>query len=97
MLYNYEDNFLIKKVDDVLLQTLEDNAVAEANKLNIADEFYKEKFIKAKVYAKIALLNLEAEGMSEKYEAYKKELSEIYNLAKTNSNSNISSLSLSRG
>ncbi|WP_041353984.1 hypothetical protein [Nitratiruptor sp. SB155-2] len=97
MLYIYEDSFLIKKVDDVELQSLEDKAIQEADKLGITDELYKEQLVKAKVYTQIAIRHIEADGMKEKYEAYKVQLDETYKKAKTNSPSNISSMSIARG
>ncbi len=97
MIYEYEDTFLIKKVNEPALQKLEDEAILQAQKLDITDELYKKEYVKAYVYIQIAKRNLEAEGMKEKYEIYSKELDKIYTLSKTSSPSNFSTISLSRG
>ncbi len=97
MLYEYEDQFLIKKVDDTALQKLEDDALLQAQKLGIADDLYKKQYVQAYVYTQIAKRNIEADGMKDKYEIYSKELDRVYDLAKTNSPSNFYTIPIGRG
>ena len=97
MLYEYEDPFLIKKVDDAALQKLEDEALQQAQKLGITDDLYKKQYVQAYVYVQIAKRNIEADGMKDKYEIYSKELDRIYDLAKTNSPSNFYTITVGRG
>ena len=97
MLYEYEDQFLIRKVDDAALQKLEDEALQQAQKLSITDELYKKQYAQAYVYVQIAKRNIEADGMKDKYEIYSKELDRIYDLAKTNSPSNFYTITVGRG
>ena len=97
MIYEYDDNFLRKKVNDEKLQSLEDDGVLECAKLNITDEFYKKRYVKAYVYTQIAKRFIEAEGMSDKLKAYGKEIDSVYELSKSATPSGLSILSVARG
>ena len=69
----------------------------ECTKLNITDDFYKKRYVKAFVYTQIARRFIEAEGMSEKLKSYEKELESVYALSKSATPSGLSSLSIARG
>ncbi|MRJ06247.1 MAG: hypothetical protein C6I01_01845 [Epsilonproteobacteria bacterium] len=74
MLFEYLDKFLINGVTEEELEVIEGQKYKEVTeKLGITDPFWAEKLTKALVYMEIAKINLEAEGMKEKYEIYKEE------------------------
>ena len=87
MLYNYnEDEFLTSTVsspDD--LQGFEEDSKQEVDRLNVTDDFYKEKLIKLGVYKRIAGARLEAEGdvMDKKLQYYKREWDKFLTMYKT--------------
>jgi predicted P-loop ATPase/GTPase len=74
MLFEYLDKFLINGVTEEELEVIEGQKYKEVTeKLGITDPFWAEKLTKVLVYMEIAKINLEAEGMKEKYEIYKEE------------------------
>lgn len=81
MIYTYDDAFLVNSITEEKLQEIENDSIAEAEKMNIDDEFYKEKIIVYGVYIQIALKNLEAAGMREKLDAYTKKRNEYISIA----------------
>jgi hypothetical protein len=96
MRYAYDDEFLTAGIDEDTLLKYENEAFFEVTqKLNILDEFFVEKLVTAKVYMKIARLNLESDGMRDKFDAYKNEFDFYLKQAK-NTNSGISNLSIAR-
>ena len=96
MRYAYDDEFLTVGIDEDTLLKYENEAFFEVTqKLNILDEFFVEKLVTAKVYMKIARLNLESDGMRDKFDAYKNEF-DFYLKQSKNANSGISNLSIAR-
>jgi len=96
MLYEYKDEFLNSKTSEEELQELENKYIEEAEKLNITDPFYKQEFVVARVYAEIAMLNIEGEGMQDKFNVYKQKADEVFELAKTNSLAKIKTIEIGR-
>ena len=99
MKYNYEDEYIISSINDDELQSTEALAIDVVAKLNITDELYIEKLVKAQVYISLALTQLDNERMESKYNAYKKEYKHYIALAKSNITvkGGVSSISLARG
>jgi len=95
--YSYEDTFLRKKVDGSELEAIEASAMEEANRLGVIDPYYRERYVKARVYVEIAQRHIEAEGMKEKMEVYRSEMERYYRLAKTSSPSSIATIPIARG
>jgi len=96
MKYSYDDEFLTAGIDEDTLLKYENESFFEVTeKLNVLDEFFVEKLVTAKVYMKIARLNLESDGMRDKFDAYKNEFDFYLKQAK-NTNSGISNLSIAR-
>ena len=96
MRYVYDDAFLVTGIDKETLLKYENEAFFEiTQKFNILDEFFVEKLVIARVYMKIARLNLESDGMRDKFDAYKNEFDFYLKQAK-NTNSGISNLSIAR-
>jgi len=83
MRYEYDDEFVTSFVDDTAIEKIETKSYIEIfEKYGISDSFYLEKLTKAKVYMELAKMNLEAEGMRDKYEVYKNEFDFYFRLAK---------------
>lgn len=97
MLYEYKDTFIVDSVDPNDLETQEIKAVKEIDSLNITDATMKEKLVIYSVYMELALMQLEAEGMKDKYDGYSKEYTRYFNLAKTNTHTSVSNIPLGRG
>ena len=97
-IYTYNDSFIVDSVDSLEIDSAENKAVLEVDKIGITDEFYKEKAVVSRVYVTLATLQLENDGMSDKRRAYEKDFSHYINLAKTKSStSNISTMPIMRG
>jgi len=97
-IYTYNDDFLVSSIESDTLDSEENKAIEEVDKLTIEDDFYKEKLVIAKVYIALALLQLENEGMKAKYDSYSKEFKSYFSLAKSKSSaSNISAMPIMRG
>jgi len=73
MIYEYKDEFLIDSIETEELEYYEQEAIKEVDKLNITDDFYKEKLVVNRVYMLCAKAQLEADGMQQKYNIYEKE------------------------
>ncbi len=104
MLYDYnEDDFLISTVSNPEdLQDFENDSKSEIEKLNISDNFYKERLIKLGVYKRIAGARLEAEGdvMDKKLQYYTREWDKFLTMYKTSNASvqnSVSSVPIYRG
>lgn len=97
-IYTYDDTFIVDSVDPIELDNTEAKAIEEVDKIGITDEFYKEKAVVSKVYATLATLQLENNGMSEKRKAYESEFRHYVSLAKNNSSTtNVSTIPVIRG
>jgi len=98
MIYEYEDSFIIDSIDTEELEKKETESITEIEKMNITDEFYKEKLVKCRVYMLLAREQMENEGMYEKYKIYEREFNRYLTLAKNNSKIiNVSNIPLGRG
>ncbi len=99
MKYNYEDEYLVSGIDDDELESVENLAISLVAKLDIKDELYVEKLVKAQVYLSLALTQLDNERMEAKYKAYKNEYNHYIALAKSNTSikGSVSSISIARG
>jgi len=99
MIYSYEDEFLTSYIDESELENIEAEEYGFVlNKLNIADDYYKEKLTKCRVYMQLAKRSLEADGMKAKYDIYRSEYEHYYNLAKNNNSIiNIKNITIQRG
>jgi len=98
MIYEYEDSFIIDSIDTEELEKKETESITEIEKMNITDEFYKEKLVKCRVYMLLAREQMENEGMGEKYRIYEKEFNRYLTLSKNNSKIiNVSNIPLGRG
>jgi len=98
MIYEYDDEFIVDSISTDELEKKESEAITEITKMNITDDFYKEKLVKCRVYMLLAREQMESEGMLEKYRIYKEEFNRYFTLAKNNSSIvNVSNISLGRG
>jgi len=95
--YTYDDTFIVDSVSLEELGAAEAKAIEEVQKLNIADPLYVEEMVKARVYATLAMRQLENDGMGDKYAAYNKEFDRLYRLAVNSSPSNLGVVPLARG
>ena len=98
MIYEYDDSFIIDSIDETELEKKENESITEIEKMNITDDFYKEKLVKCRVYMLLAREQMESEGMFEKYRIYEREFNRYLTLAKNNSKIiNVSNIPLGRG
>lgn len=97
MIYDYDDDFVVNSIDDEVLEAEEIKAFEEINTIGVSSDAFKEKMIKSSVYMALALMQLESEGMQEKYDGYALEYKRIYNIATASSPSNVSTIQLGRG
>lgn len=98
MIYDYEDTFIVDSIDEAELEKKEAESITEIEKMNITDDFYKEKLVKCRVYMLLAREQMENEGMLEKYRIYEREFNRYLTLAKNNSKIiNVSNIPLGRG
>jgi len=97
MVYDYEDEFVINSIDPLVLSQGETDSITEVELIGTFDEPHKGNLVKALVYMKMAILQLEAEGMQEKYDAYSNEFKRVLNVAKTTSPATVSNIPIGRG
>ena len=95
--YTYEDTFIVDSVDSVTLDEAEANAIDEIGKLEITDTFYVEKLVMCRVYTTLAAMQLENEGMADKYAVYSKEFDRYYRTALNSRPSSLGSIPIARG
>ncbi len=97
MIYDYKDTFVTNSIDDEVLRDQEMRAISEVDLIGVTKEPFREKLVTYSVYMELALMQMEADGMQEKYTGYRKEYDRYYNMTKVGSPSNISNISLGRG
>lgn len=97
MVYIYKDDFMVNSVDSTDLEKQEAHAIVEVDLLNVVEEPYREKLVIYSVYMELALMQMEADGMMEKYNAYSKEFKRYLTLATTSNISTISNIPIGRG
>lgn len=73
LIYEYEDTFVTNSIDEATHEKAESDALIDAGKQNVTDEFYLEKVVVAMVYVTLCGLQIEADGISEKESFYRKE------------------------
>ena len=97
LVYEYKDEFVVDSVDVVELEKQELKAIHEIDLIGTTDAIYKEKLVVYSVYMELALMQLEADGMKEKYDGYAKEYNRYWSLALTNTPTNVATIPLGRG
>lgn len=97
MLYEYKDKFVVNSVEPDTIDEQEQVAVAEIDLLGVTDDTLRQKLVTYSVYMELCAMQLENEGMQEKYDVYSKEYTRYYNMAKTSTNTSISTIPLGRG
>lgn len=97
MIYDYKDEFMVNSVSDDVLRDQEMRAISEADLIGVTQEPFREKIVTYSVYMELALMQMESDGMSEKYTGYRKEYDRYYNMTKVGSPSNVSNISIGRG
>jgi hypothetical protein len=71
--YTYHDSFLTNSLENSEIDRIELEAIDEVDKLKIEDSDFKKRLVMSRAYMKMALLQLENDGMKDKYNAYKAE------------------------
>jgi len=71
--YDYTDDYIINSVATADHEAAETKALADLSKQGVTDEFYLEEMTKCLVYMDLAGNQLEAEGMKDRVEHYRKE------------------------
>jgi hypothetical protein len=71
--YVYDDTYITNSVDPAALERVEANALIDLGKQNVTDTYYLEQMTKCLVYIALATKQLEAEGMNERVNQYRKE------------------------
>ena len=71
--YSYTDDFVVNSVLAADLEVSETKALADLAKQGVTDTFYLEEMCKALVYIDLGGKQLEAEGMKDKVDHYRKE------------------------
>ena len=97
MTYEYDDDFVINSINPLVLADKEEEAILEVDGIGTFEEPYRGKLVKALVYMTLAIMQLEAEGMNEKYKAYSNEFKRVLNTAQTTSPANVSNIPVGRG
>ena len=101
----YEDEFITDSIDDDVIETIENEVRLEVDimlsGIEALDEHIKNTLIKYKVYARLCAMQLEADGMSDKYKIYTENFKSLLQTIKTGSASNasdtITSITIGRG
>ena len=71
--YSYEDTFIMNSIDAADQETAETKALADLAKQGVTDTFYLEQMCKCLVYIDLGTQQLEAEGMNDRVNQYRKE------------------------
>ena len=71
--YSYTDTYIVNSVDTADIETAETKALADLGQQGVTNTFYLEEMCKCLVYIDLANKQLEAEGMQERADAYRKE------------------------
>ena len=71
--YDYPDTYIINSVATADHETAEANALIDLGKQGVTDTYYLEKMTLCLVYIDLGTQQLEAEGMKERVEQYRKE------------------------
>jgi len=72
-IYEYQDTFVINSVDPDDLDKAEQDAITDLENQGVTNVFYKEKMRECLVYVALGGLQIEADGMQEKIDYYRKE------------------------
>lgn len=97
MIYTYSDKYLVNSVSAEELEAEELKAYQAVSEIGITADPYLELLVRYSLYMELALMQLESEGMQEKYDGYSKEFSRYFNMAKTATPTNVSNIPLNRG
>ena len=101
----YNDTFLVDSIDTSTLAAIEASATKEvyillSDVINTIDPDIRDTLIVYKVYQRVAAMQLEAEGMSEKYKTYNDLFKSLLTTVKSgtqDANTTISSITIGRG
>lgn len=97
MVYTYKDKFIVNSVESDELEDAELRAIEEMDVLNVTDEPFKGMLVVYSVYMELALSQLEAEGMKDKYDSYSKQFTKYLTLASKGTVSSVSNIPIGRG
>lgn len=96
--YTYDDTFVVDSVSQDTLDKAESDSVEEMAKIGITDSFYLEKTVVFRTYVTLCAMQLENNGMKEKYDVYYKLYKNYLTMALHNSkNSKVFSVETGRG
>ena len=73
MQYDYSDTYIVNSITPDELEAAEAKALTDLGLQGVTDPFYLEELCKCLVYIDIGGRQLEAEGMSDRIEHYRKE------------------------
>ena len=71
--YIYKDTYIINSIDVDELEAAETDALTDLGKQGVTDAYYLEKMTLCLVYIVLGTQQLEAEGMKERVDQYRKE------------------------
>jgi len=71
--YAYKDTYIINSIEIPDLESAEDDAIIDLGKQGVTDTYYLEKMTLCLVYIALGTQQLEADGMKERVDQYRKE------------------------
>ncbi len=78
--YEYTDTYITNSVPSDELDAAEAAALTDLGKQGITDDYYLEQMTKCLVYISLATRQLEAEGMSDRVNQYRKEYDRFHQM-----------------
>lgn len=97
MIYEYKDEFVTNSIDDAVIREQEMKAIYEVDLIGVSKEPFREKLVVYSVYMELSLMQMESDGMQDKYNGYRKEYDRYFNMTKTSSPTNVSTIPIGRG
>lgn len=80
LIYSYSDTYITNSASADDIQNAEDDALIDLGKQGVTDTFYLEKMCKCLVYISLGTEQLEAEGMKDRIEQYRKDYTRYQNM-----------------
>lgn len=71
--YIYKDTYIVNSIDDADIEIAETDALTDLGKQGVTDTYYLEKMTLCLVYITLGTQQLEADGMKERVDSYRKE------------------------
>jgi len=71
--YEYKDTYIVNSIDDADIEVAETDALTDLSKQGVTDEYYLEKMTLCLVYITLGTQQLEAEGMKDRIDQYRKD------------------------